>query len=365
MSAGDNQEIIADEANRKAQDYSCPNCGAPVQYDPSKAVLHCEYCGYEGEITGVHSRIENDFNAGKIDDSEWNKEAKVVHCDNCGANNVVDSGEISIRCPFCGSNQVVDTDELAGIKPHRVIPFQISNQVAKEIYSKWLKKKFFVPSTVKKTILHLQLGGVYLPVWTFDTETSSNYDGQLGKHYTRTVGTGKNAHTVTEVRYFHIKGKKDVTFDDLIVNAGTKISQSEINAISPFDTNNAYVYDKRYLAGFASEHYVLRLENGWTNAKNRINTVVKNEILKGYSYDVVSYIHIQTLYHNIKYKYVLVPIWIGAFQFGQKSYRFIINGENGKITGKTPISVIKVSLLVLLILILLIGVFLFAITGDF
>lgn len=359
MSENDNLDL--EENKREAKDYSCPSCSAPISFDPSKSVLHCDYCGFEMSLTGEKSKEEFDFYEGKLDDSEWNKEAKVVRCKNCGANNVVDSGEISITCPFCGSNQVVDTDELAGIKPHRVIPFKIDEEKVKERYQLWLKKKFFSPSKVKREIPKLKLRGVYLPVWTFDTDTFSSYNGRLGRYYTRTVGSGKNRRTVTEVRYFYINGTKKVVFDDIIANAGSKITQQEINSISPFDTNNSFVYDKRYLAGFSSEHYVVRLQSGWDNAKVTMNARIKSAILNGYRYDVVNYININSSFQNIKYKYVLIPIWIGVYNYANKTYRFIANGENGKVSGKTPVSTVKVISLVFVIILIFIILYLFMI----
>ena len=346
----EDKNLIIDEANREAEDYSCPSCGAPIKFSPEKRVLHCDYCGLEINVDGKRSQEENDFFEGSQEDSDWSEETKVVHCDNCGANNVVNSSEISITCPFCGSNQVVETNELSGVKPNRVIPFRISEEQVKKNYSLWMKKKFFVPSKVKKQIPHLVLHGVYLPIWTFDSNTFSIYNGRLGKHYTRTVGSGKNRRTVTEVRYFNVHGSKQVTFDDLIVNAGSKIDQSEINALAPFDTNHSFEYDKRYLAGFSSQHYVVRLKAGWDNAKIRMNAGIRNAILSGYNYDVVSYLNVNTTFNNIKYKYVLIPIWIGTYKYSNKSYRFISNGETGKITGKLPVSAVKVSILVLIIL---------------
>ena len=53
-------------------------------------------------------------------------------------------------------------------------------------------------------------------------------------------------------------------------------------------------------------------------------------------------------YEAITYKYLLLPIYVGHFSFRQKLYNFFVNGQNGKVTGKTPLSPIRVGLLVLL-----------------
>ena len=65
------------------------------------------------------------------------------------------------------------------------------------------------------------------------------------------------------------------------------------------------------------------------------------------------YSHMADLFATGKYKYVLLPIWIGKYQYNKKDFGFIVNGENGKVAGKYPVSAIKVVFTVLIILILI------------
>lgn len=348
------KDVILDEANAEVKDYSCPNCEAALKFIPEKQVLHCDYCDFEMEIDGTIGTVEHEFLDNINSDSSWNEDAKVVHCDNCGANTVVEELDISFTCPFCGSNSVLETKDLPGIKPHRVVPFKIGADLISQNYSKWLKRKFFVPKKVKDNIPKLKLHGVYLPVWTFDAKTLSLYKGRLGKHYTTTVGSGDNKRTVVKTRYFYISGKELVDFDDLIVNAGSKITQDEINAISPFDTNNSYNYEKSYLVGFSAEHYATNLEEGWNSSKRMMKEDIRCKVLSHYMYDVISYLNINTTYNDITYKYCLLPIWTGVYSYNNKKYRFIANGETGKVSGKTPISPLKVTFTVLACLIVVV-----------
>lgn len=350
----DDKNINIEESNTNIEEYSCPNCDGTLEFVPDKQQLCCKYCGFEMPIDGKIGDEEYDFLNNNEEENTWNLESKVIHCDNCGANTVIDNSEISFSCPFCGSNSVAKTNELSGIKPHRVVPFKISNDISIQNYSKWLKKKFFVPKNVKKDIPSLKLRGVYLPVWTFDTNTISLYKGRLGKHYTTTVGSGKNRRTVTKTRYFYISGNQKVIFDDLIVSAGSNISQTELNQIAPFNTNDAYLYEKSYLVGFSAEHYTVKLNTGWENSKLIMKKQIETRILSRYSYDVVSYLNVNTTYSDIKYKYVLIPIWIGNYLYKNKTYRFISNGETGKSSGKYPISALRVTLVILTFVILVI-----------
>ncbi len=355
----DKQNIVLDESNVKVEEYNCPNCEAALKFNPDKQVLYCEYCEFEMETGGTVGHIENDFLSANNTLNNWKDETKVVHCDNCGANTVVDNESISYTCPFCGSHSVVDTNELSGIKPHRVASFKISDKTVLNNYKNWLKKKLFVPKKVKEEIPKLNLRGVYLPVWTFDSDTFSIYKGKLGKYYTRTVGTGKNKRTVTEIRYFYVNGNEKIFFDDIIINAGSKITQNEISKIEPFNTNDSFNYNKSYLVGFSAEHYVTPINEGWNTSKEIIKNRIESTILSKYIYDTVSYLDVNTTYNSISYKYVLIPVWIGSYKYKEKTYRFISNGETGKVTGNTPISALKVIIAVLLIAIPII-IFLFA-----
>ncbi len=346
------EELIeqVDSAN-----YKCPECGAPMRYDPATQSLKCDYCTKIIELKEESSNIELDFNQDVNIDNSWQNENHIIKCQNCGAENIVSKKEISLKCPFCSSTQVVESESIAGIKPSRVIPFKIDSNQALETYRGLIKRKLFVPKYIKKMNLDLTLNGVYIPVWTYDTKTFSTYKGKLGKHYVTTVGTGKNRRTVTKTRYFLISGTKIVDFDDVLVSAGSSISQEELNHLKPFNTNDSATFDESFLAGFSTEHYSKDLNKGFNDAKDAMQPIIKNYILKQYSYDVVSYVNINTHYDNIKYKYVLIPVWFGLFKHQDKLYRFLVNGESGKITAKYPISAFKVLLVVIICIAVFIG----------
>lgn len=344
----DLEELIAD-----SEDYSCPSCGAPIKFDPATSTLECSYCGFRHEFSGQTSDMEFDLDGDESKlDNTWSNETKTVKCEGCGALNVVDLDGLTNTCPFCGSHMVIETEELSGIKPHRVIPFKLAIEEAKKVYISWVKKKFFTPSKIKKSKIEVTINGVYLPMWTFDTKTFSSYTGRLGKYYTKTVGSGKNRRTVTETRWFRISGNINVNFDDLLVNAGKQITQKEIDSIAPFSTNNSFIYDKKFLAGFSAEHYQLSLKDGFENARRIAIPIIEQHILSRYVYDVKGEVVFTPAFMDNKYKYVLVPIWIGNYTYKGKNYRFLINGETGKLNGKAPVSILKVTLTVLLVLVI-------------
>ena len=46
--------------------------------------------------------------------------------------------------------------------------------------------------------------------------------------------------------------------------------------------------------------------------------------------------NLNTDYNAITFKHILLPIWISAYQYNGKVYRFIINGRTGKLEGERP-----------------------------
>lgn len=349
-----NEEELLESDN---EIYKCPGCGANLKYNSSIQGLHCDYCGFEMTIDGSASSEEFDLNFDVMGET-WNDEVKKADCSNCGATILLEKHVLTAKCPFCNTPMVISTDDIIGLKPNRVIPFKTDQNDVIENYRKWIKKKFFAPRKLKKNLPNPSFYTIYSPSWTFDTNVTAPYQGRLGKRYTRTVGSGKNRHTVTYVRYFRISGVHQKIVDDVVVMSGKKISQKELNMILPYDTNNSFVYDNRYIIGHNAEHYSIDLKEGWKIGKDIIEDTIKREILRKYHYDVVDYLKIMPNYYQSKYKYVILPIWICHYSFRKKDFRFIVNGENGKVYGKTPISIFKVLLLVTLGILIIVLIFL-------
>ncbi len=338
----------------------CPNCGANLEYSPEKNGLYCSHCDsyikIESKIIN-NERLVKDYSANE---TNYLKSERIFNCQNCGAKSVFTAFETSTICPFCGSSHVMLENEIKGLKPTSIIPFKISKEGVNKIYKHWIKNKYYAPSDMKKDFLLEEIKGVYEPIYTYDSRTISNYRGRLGKYYTRTVGSGKNRRTVTEIRYFTIKGVNQLDFDDVLVNASSKIEQSMIDGIKPFDTNNGVEYKSDYLHNFKAEYYSIDMLSGYEKAKQIMEKNIRTDILCKYHYDVVDYLDVDPYFSDSTFKYMLIPIWFISYKYHNKNYTVLINGETGKINGKYPISVLKVSLTVLIFLmIFIIGIIIY------
>ena len=333
----------------------CPACGANMVYDSVRGKLYCEHCETEVEVHGKSSE-EQSFERLLSNNGGWGEETHVFRCENCGAKEILSNGEIAKKCPFCGTTNIVSVDELPGLKPNAVVPFAIEKSDAVSRVKRWARKKLLAPQKFRKGASPENVSGMYMPAFSFDTSTDAVYSGVLGIYRTRTRRV--NGKTVQE-RYldtFPIRGTYSAFFDDVLIQASDKIGQKSPNALQPSDTNQSMEYRSEYLSGYTAEQYAKDGLACWEDAKQVIRGKLQDAILAGYRHDTVVSFNVEFQCRNTTYKYLLLPVYVGHCSWKKKLYNFFVSGHNGKVTGKTPISPLKVSFLVLFGLALIAGI---------
>ena len=328
-------------------DKKCPQCGGVMDFDPATGGLSCPYCDYKQAIKKEEeqpeSALELDFSqAESTENCDWGAEKKTVLC-----KSVYDALEISSVCPFCGSNQVMEAADKKTMAPGGVVPFQITDKRASELFQSWIKKKWFCPKLAKESAKAKHFKGVYLPYWTFDAKTTSEYRAEYGKD--RRVRRGDKTETVTD--WYSTSGSYQEAFDDELVCATTNQNQSMLMGLEPYNTEANKSYKPEYVAGFAAERYAIGVKEAWEMAKESLKNKLKSSISKSirskHNADRVRNLRVTTKYSGITYKYLLLPVWISSYKYQDKVYQFMVNGQTGKVSGKTPISAVKVIITVI------------------
>lgn len=344
---------IPSEVTEKATDKKCPNCGATVVFDPATGGMHCDYCGYSCELPKPEEGneiCEMDFESAIHTESfNWGEQKKSVQCKQCGAVSIYDALETAAVCPFCGSTSVMPAANENTIAPGAVCPFAVTKDQAGKQFTKWLKRKWFTPSKAKKNARPEAFQGVYLPYWTYDAQTTSNFTARAG--YDKKV-RDKDGNTRTETNWRHVSGVYQTFFDDVTVMASKRRENSGVKDCEPFDFSKLVPYSPQVVAGFIAERYSIGLKEGWGLAQQTIqsslNTDIAIYVRHHWRANRVDSVRFSTLYSNITYKYLLVPTWISSFKYKDKVYQFVVNGQTGKVGGKAPVSAWRVILAVLL-----------------
>lgn len=329
-------------------DKKCPNCSGVMDFDPATGGLGCSYCGYKEAIKKAGEQPEKaeelDFSkAESVENCNWGAEKKTVICEACGAESVYDTLEIASVCPFCGSNQVMEAADQKTMAPGGVVPFQITDKRASELFRTWMKRRWFCPKLAKESAKARHFKGIYLPYWTFDAKTYSEYEADYGKD--RRVRVNKDETKIVTDWYF-TRGDYREAIDDELICATTNHSQSMLSGLEPFHTAENKSYKPEYVAGFAAERYAVGIKEAWSMAKESIHYKLSDNIerlirSKNHA-DHVRSLKLQTRFSDVTYKYLLLPVWISSYRYKDKVYQFMVNGQTGKVSGKTPISIPKV-----------------------
>lgn len=347
--------------------FLCPSCGGNMLFNPEKQKLVCMYCSNESDINFEKDNInEYDFyHAEQTSNKDWGNEKRIIRCDSCGAETVLDENSTAQFCAFCGSSHIIKTEDKMGIVPESLIPFKISNDKAKELFSNWIKKLFFAPKALKSRHSMERMNGVYIPFWTYDCDTFSSYTAQRGDYYyvTETEWVEQNGERkqvtkqVRKTRWTSVHGNYSKFFDDILVNASNKIDKHIIRKLEPFNLNELTLYKPEFLSGFLAERYSVDLKAGWNSAEETIKSDLNFEIKHQIGGDEVRSLNVSTSYQNRKFKHILLPIWISAYGYKDKIYRFMINGQTGEVDGESPVSILKVVMLILIIIALIGGTY--------
>jgi len=344
----------------------CKNCSAKLVFAPGTTSLKCEYCGAENQIEISNEKIEElDFlsfletQAGAAE----KEEILTVKCDACGAETTFDNNIVSDSCAFCGNHLVVnDGTNCSIIKPKSLLPFAIDRKKAKDLFKGWINKLWFAPSALKKYARQFEkLAGMYIPFWTYDSDTSTYYTGQRGDNYTDTEtytndkGETKTR-TVTKTRWRSVSGNVNKFFDDVLVIASESLPKKYLKKLEPWDLENLIPFDEKFLSGFRAESYKVELKDGFSEAQTIMEPPIRRLIKSDIGGDHQRISTVNTSYSNISFKHILLPVWISAYRFKDKVYRFMINARTGEVKGERPYSVGKILLAILAALIIIGGI---------
>jgi DNA-directed RNA polymerase subunit M/transcription elongation factor TFIIS len=262
---------------------ACKDCGALLKFKPGTSNLACEYCGAQNEIAQPQVKVdvkENSLEDFLAKNAEADEQIEVtsVKCEGCHAINTFDPKTVSDKCAFCGSPLVVKSASTSKMhRPEYVLPFGIDAQNALQGFKKWLSALWFAPNDLKSYAdTPKGLNGVYLPFWTFDCSTDSNYSGQRGEDYTVTEsytaeenGQRVTRHrNVTKTRWYSASGEVRNTFDDILVEGTQSLNKEKLRSLEPWDLKNLVNYDDKYLSGFRTETFAVDLNRATRKPNN-------------------------------------------------------------------------------------------------
>ncbi len=320
--------------------FPCVSCGARLSFAPGTIDLRCEFCGAENKIAEADGKVE------ELDLATWLKgiegkteatELELVKCDKCGAEQRLEGALFASKCGFCGAGIVSRSYAGRLVKPRSIIPFQLDRRKAQDAFRRWLRWRWMAPRDLKRYAQSdAAMTGVYLPFWTYDCQTASDYAGQRGtKRDKSTSWTAVTGH----VEMFH---------DDIVVLASNSVPQNLRGALEAWDTRALVPYQPEFVGGFQAEAYQVGLADSYAIARGMIDARIRSRVKREIGGDDQRIDSLETRYGRFTFKHVLMPAWISAYRYRDKVYRFVVNAQTGETDGESPLSWWKVALLVVI-----------------
>src|SRR5690606_1805668 len=131
---------------------------------------------------------------------------------------------------------------------------------------------------------------------------------------------------VKRTRWRWASGQVSNEFDDVLVLASTSLPVKHAEELEPWDLENLTTFREEYLSGFRAESYHVELDKGFDRAKQIMDEAIRATIRRDIGGDHQRIHSVQSQYDDITFKHILLPIWISAYRFQDRTFRFLVNG---------------------------------------
>jgi len=299
--------------------FKCKNCGGNTLFNPEKGMMVCPHC--EGENSD-----------DKLVSTEY-----MQSCANCGApmEDAIKMHTSATKCPSCGTYVVLDERVEGTYKPDVIIPFKVSKNNAIDLLRKEFGKRVFTPAGFLSNASVNKIEGTYVPFFMYDYDTDTNYSARATK--VRTWRDGK--YEYTETSYYQVEREMKASFDDVPIDASEAMEDTYMDLLEPFDYSNLENFSDRYMSGFLGEKYNMPSEDLEDRAHSKIGGAVDGLIRESVAgYTTVTNESKHTNWSKKRVRYALLPVWEYVFRYQGNDYKFHVNGETGKVVGKTPVA---------------------------
>ncbi len=342
--------------------HKCPSCNGPLRYDGASGSLVCDYCGgtYSvSEIEALYAQDEaqaseafqqaqqaaqaqqeeqagEDWDTSGLEES-WGSDGEGMRsyiCPSCNAELLCDATTAATSCPYCGNPTVVPGQFSGAWKPDLVIPFRLDKDAAVAALKNHYKGKRFLPRAFSEENHIRKLQGIYVPFWLFDgvADADATFDA------TRTHVHRSGDTEVTTTEHYLVRRAGSMAFEKVPVDSSSKMPDSHMDSIEPYDYTGLKPFSTAYLPGFLADKYDVSLEE----CAKRANERCAQSALDALRGTVSGYATCTLRSKNVRLKrgkvhYALMPVWLLSTQWQGENFLFAMNGQTGKLVGDLPV----------------------------
>ncbi len=365
-SGHDGQQLEAEPGeSRSGHTFSCPSCSGPLEFDPQRENLVCDYCGNRVSTDGATQAAGSegrplDLILPTARGHHWTEAQFHFECRRCGAVVLHEAEQLSEQCAYCGSNHLVQAARKAElIDPEAIILAQVDESTARKKVAAWLREGSPAPNELNLAIRRMTLRMAYYPFWIFEGTLEIPWSCEIWE------GLGDAGYWAPR------SGAEYRMFRNVLVPGLRGFLPREILEVGAFELDDLAEFKPDHLAGWHAMTY--------TRSVADASLLAREMVIKGFRRQLAGKVepgrrkqHLQFgagRWSGLTYRLALLPIWVGSYQFQSKAYRVLVNGQTGHVGGQKPDDRLRVAFLwatgaIVAIILALIAVMLLMAYGD-
>jgi hypothetical protein len=325
-------------------EYKCPCCASALYFDDKKQKMTCKSCDNSFDVealeqfSATETGADSSYNWEDPANTCWEDAEKEILqtflCPSCGGELITDSDTAATFCPYCDSPTIIHSRLSQNVRPDGVLPFQTSKDDAKAAFLNFCKNKLLLPKSFSGKNRIEKITGIYVPFWLYDCDCSAEYRYKA----TRVHHWSDSRYYYTKTDHYLLYRAGIVDFSGIPMDASSKINNTIMESLEPFDYSKIVDFNTAYLSGYFADKYDVEAKVGHTRVQQRIDSTVDNLMRR----TCTGYSSVMPTSQNLKVdhgrnRYVLLPVWMLHTNYNGKSYVFAMNGQTGKLTGSLPI----------------------------
>ncbi len=251
-------------------------------------------------------------------------------CDGCGASMSYDASAQNLRCPFCGSERLSKQDDIKAIAPRRIVRFAVDHQQASAILRQWLGRGFWRPGDLASAAEIAKVSPVYVPYWVFQARTHTNWTADSSDLPFGSRGDWRP-----------VFGEHHGVYEGLLIGASGVLTPHETTSLCPYNLADAVPAAEVDTEDMVVEQFRVQRKYARPLARQGLEHLDRDACQR-YVPARSRNLRVNLLLEGLSSEPVLLPVWIMAYRYRDRLFRFLINGQTGRATGQAPVSRAKI-----------------------
>ena len=319
--------------------FVCPNCGANINFDPGKQLLHCDFCDTDLSPDSVIQKddaVESTYTESQADATSETGYSEytttIFTCKECGGEILAYDNTVATFCSYCGASTVLSSRIGHERAPEYIIPFKITKDQSAELYKKAVGKALFAPKYMKEDTTVEKIRGIYMPYWIYDfkEDRPASFRGQ------------KDHRSGDYIIHEHYDVNLDVKaeYNGLSYDASSQFNDNLSEAIAPFDFNTAVPFNTSYMSGFYADAADTDARLYEDKARSIVtadiyNNVARDPALKSITLKTESMTGLTPEQSKSTLGYF--PVWFLSCRNKDRVSYAVINGQTGEVATDVPV----------------------------